>query len=215
MRFRPRLPAEPPSAADLAERARFQELVRASLPGVRAAAEAWRNGLAAFVTLLSTAIVLKGRTTTAELPFGWRVAVTALIGSGLALSVAGLWHALAAQAGTRPLAVTLADIHRDHGSVDGFEVATAIRVARRLTLARRTVALALLFLFLGTVLTWWAPGARPASVRVKYNTETVCGDLLSATGGELRISVPESASPLRIPLTAVGDISVVSGCAQR
>ncbi|MEI7031867.1 hypothetical protein [Streptomyces pratensis] len=159
MNLVPRLPERPPTQTDLADRDRFQALVRESLPSVRASAEAWRNGLAAFVTLIGTAVVIKGRTTTVDLPPLWRLAVTVLIGGGLALAVTGLWHALAAQSGTKPLAVTLADIQREYGSVDAFELATAIRAARRLTLARRAVALALACLFIGTALTWWAPGA--------------------------------------------------------
>lgn len=211
--LRPRLPQQPPSATDLAERDRFRDLVRESLPGVRASAEAWRNGLAAFITLLGAAIVIKGRSTTAELPVEWRLAVTLLVGGGLALAVAGLWHALAAQAGTRPLAVTLADIHRDHGSVDGFEVATAIRAARRLTLARRAVATALLCLFAGTALTWWAPGAKPASmVQVTHGATTTCGTLLSAEQGRLRISVTGHTGPVEIPLAEVGAMSVTTAC---
>ncbi|MFK0258603.1 hypothetical protein [Streptomyces sp. NPDC090445] len=84
---------------------------------------------------------MKGRTA-AELPTKWRLAVTLLIGGGLALAVTGLWHALAAQAGSRPLSVTLTDIHCEHGSVDAFHLATAIRAAHRLALARRAGALA-------------------------------------------------------------------------
>lgn len=161
MNLVPRLPAQPPTEADLAERDRFQALVRASLPSVRASAEAWRNGLAAFVTLIGTAVVIKGPTTAADLPPLWRLAVTVLIGTGLALAVTGLWHALAAQSGTTPLLITLAEIHREYGSVEKFEVETAIKAARRLTLARRTVAFALGCLFIGTALTWWAPSTQP------------------------------------------------------
>ncbi|MFK4595430.1 hypothetical protein RKD30_002097 [Streptomyces pristinaespiralis] len=210
--LRPRRPAGPPSAADLAERDRFRELVRESLPAVRASAEAWRNGLAAFITLIGAAIVIKGRGTTAELPFGWRVAVTVLVGGGLALAVVGLWHALAAQAGNRPLAVTLADIHREHGSVDGFEVATAISAARRLTRARRAVAVALALLFAGTALTWWAPAARPAFLKVTHGTGTTCGALLSADGGTVRLSVAGRAVPVGIPLASVDNMAVTGTC---
>ncbi|MBT2482967.1 hypothetical protein [Streptomyces sp. ISL-94] len=212
MTLRPRLPARPPSHSDLAERDRFQALVRDSLPGVQASAEAWRNGLAAFITLLGAAIVVKGRATTAELPTGWKLAVTVLVGAGLALAVAGLWQALAAQAGSRPLAVTLADIHRDHGSVDAFQVASALRAARRLTLARRTVALALGCLFAGTALTWWAPSAQPESVRVTHGTTTTCGALMSADGGTLRISVEGRTPPVEIPLAAVTSMALTAKC---
>ncbi|MEU2717298.1 hypothetical protein [Streptomyces sp. NPDC007205] len=158
MTFEARPPRRPPSPADLAERDRFQNLVRSSLPSARASAEAWRNGLAAFITLVGTAIVVKGRTSTADLPTAWKAAVTALVGGGLALAVAGLWQALAAQAGSDTQLRSLDDIHRVHGSIDMYEVAMAVRVARRITFARRFVACSLVLLSAGTVLTWWAPG---------------------------------------------------------
>ncbi|MFF2957008.1 hypothetical protein ACFVVU_37420 [Kitasatospora sp. NPDC057965] len=214
MILRPRLPQRPPSETDLAERDRFHALVHDSLPNVRASAEVWRNGLAAFITLVGAAIVVKGRTTAADLPTSWRLAVTLLIGGGLALAVTGLWHALAAQAGSRPLSVTLADIHREYGSVDAFHLATAIRSAHRLTLARRAVALALTCMFAGTALTWWAPGEAPVALRVTYGTGTgtACGTVLSTDGGMLRLTVPGQVAPAVVPLADVTSISPVSSC---
>ncbi|MFF9818454.1 hypothetical protein [Streptomyces sp. NPDC014006] len=158
MTFQAQRPQGPPSPTDLAERDRFQRMVRRSLPDARASAEAWRNGLAAFITLVGTAVVVKGRSSTTDLPTAWKAAVTALVGGGLALAVAGLWQALAAQAGAGPEVRSLDDIHRVHGSIDLYEVAMAKRITRRITFARRLVAWALVLLFAGTVLTWWAPG---------------------------------------------------------
>jgi hypothetical protein len=160
--YRPRLPEQAPTPADLAERDRFQKLVAESLPAVRASAETWRNGLAAFITLVTTAVVIKGRSTAAEVPTGWRIAITILIALGLALAVVGLWQTLTAQAGARPEALTLADIHERYGSVQAYQVATALRAGRRLTFARYAVAAALTALLTGIALTWWAP-AMPAT----------------------------------------------------
>jgi heme A synthase len=155
--YRPRLPDHAPTPADLAERDQFQKLVAESLPAVRASAETWRNGLAAFITLVTTAVVIKGRSTAAEVPTGWRIAITILIALGIALAVTGLWQALAAQAGTRPEALTLADIHHRYGSVQAYQIAIALQAGRRLTLARYAVAAALTALLTGIALTWWAP----------------------------------------------------------
>lgn len=154
--YRPRLPEQAPTPADLAERDEFQKLVAESLPSVRASAETWRNGLAAFVTLVTTAVVIKGRSTTADMSTSWRIAITILIALGLALAVVGLWQALAAQAGA-PEVLTLADIHTRYGSVQAYQVATALRAARRLAFARYAVAAALTSLLTGIVFTWWAP----------------------------------------------------------
>jgi len=160
-----RLPDQPPSAADLAERDRFDQLVRESLPAVQASAEAWRNGLVVFITLLGTAMVIKGRDTTTTLPTEWKAAVTALVGGGMALALVGLWFALAAQVGDRPLKITLAEIHSEYVSVDNFKVVMAIQAARKLDLARRTVGLALVLLLTGTTVTWWAPGNQESPAR--------------------------------------------------
>lgn len=163
--YRPRLPERGPTPADLAERDQFRKLVEDSLPAVRASAEAWRNGLAAFITLVTTAVLLKGRSTTSDLSGGWRVAVTIPVGLGLALAVVGLWQALAAQAGTQPELLTLEAIHARYGSIQAFQVVTAARAARRLVLARYAVATALVLLLTGITLTWWAPAVSVAACK--------------------------------------------------
>lgn len=155
--YRPRLPAAPPTQADLAEREQFRALVADSLASVRASAEAWRNGLAAFVALVTTGVVVKGQDTIAGVPTGWRVAITALIALGLASAVVGLWQALTAHAGAKPEVLTLDDIRSRYGSIHAYQVITALRAARRLMLARYAVAAALVLLLTGTILTWWAP----------------------------------------------------------
>jgi hypothetical protein len=96
--------------------------------------------------------------------------------------------------------------------VDGFEVATAIRAARRLTRARRAVAVALVLLFAGTALTWWAPAPRPAFLKVTHGSGTTCGVLLSADGGKVRLSVAGRAGPVEIPLTSVDSMAVTGAC---
>jgi hypothetical protein len=62
-RARPRR-ARPVSAA---EREAFDALVKKSLPAVRSMVAAWRTGLTALVTLVTTGIILKGRTDTTSL----------------------------------------------------------------------------------------------------------------------------------------------------
>lgn len=155
--YRPRLPAAPPTKADLAERDQFRALVADSLTSVRASAEAWRNGLAAFVALVTTGVVIKGQDTMAGVATGWRATITVLIALGLASAVVGLWQALSAHAGAKPEVLTLDDIRSRYGSVQAYQVITALRAAHRLVFARYAVAAALTLLLTGTILTWWAP----------------------------------------------------------
>ncbi|GAA2650791.1 hypothetical protein [Paractinoplanes durhamensis] len=213
-RFRPVLPARAPAASDLAERDRFTELARESARAVRTSAEAWRNGLAAFITLVTTGVVLQGRNSVATLAVGWRVAATLLVAAGLTAAVAGLWQALTVQAGI-PVAIALPEVRRRFGSLQALEIATAVRDARRLRLARRWVAAALALLLAGVVVTWWAPAAPakpPGYVRVEHGSETTCGTLRSADGGVVRVAVAGRHDQVVIPLAAVANLTVVAAC---
>jgi hypothetical protein len=218
--FRPRRPTSGPSAFDLAERDAFAALSAASLDAVRASAEAWRNGLSAFIALVTTGVVIKGRDTTGALPVGWRVAVTVLIGGGLLAAIVGLWQALAAQAGTRPRATTLSDVHSRYGSVAAYRVALARAAAARVGRAQYLVAVALALLLAGIVATWWAPAApsekksekKPAYLQVSHPGGPSCGTLSSADGGRLRLKSPGRHEPVVVPLTNVTGIKVVKAC---
>src|ERR1700733_12850339 len=90
-----------PRPISAADREAFDALAKEALPAVRSMAAAWRTGLTALITLVTTGIILKGRTDTTNLTVPWRIAVTLAIGAGLALAIMGLWHALAAEVGAR------------------------------------------------------------------------------------------------------------------
>ncbi|MFC8514455.1 hypothetical protein [Streptomyces sp. NPDC057257] len=214
--YRPRRPTTAPSAFDLAERDAFAEMSASSLDAVRAAAETWRNGLTAFLALVTTGVVIKGRDTTSALTVGWKAALTVLVGGGLLAAVAGLWQALAAQAGTRPRATTLSAVHARHHSVAAYKVALAAEAARRLGRAQYLVALALALLLAGTVVTWWAPAEeakeKPVYLKVAHLGGPSCGTLRSADGGKIRLRSPGRHEPVVIPLNQVTAMTVVRAC---
>jgi hypothetical protein len=208
-------PPTGPEPVNQAEKEAFAALVDASLPAVRASAQAWRNGLTALITLVTTSIILKGRDTTADLTTGWRLAITLTIGGGLAAAGWGLWQALAAEAGTRTSPLTLAEIHAEHASVAAYQVALAITAGQRLQAARNTVAVALALLLTGVLLAWWAPTA-PATpsayLEVTYLHQTSCGILQSADGGQLRLTTPGIHNPIVTSLTTITNLAVVPKC---
>ena len=162
-RARPQPGARPsagrPRPVSAADREAFDALAKESLPAVRSMAAAWRTGLTALITLVTTGIILKGRTDTTSLALPWRIAVTVAIGAGLALAIVGLWHALAAEAGARTRLHTLDDIRAEYASVQAYQVGQAAAAGRRLQTARILVAAALGLLLTGVLLTWWAPAA--------------------------------------------------------
>lgn len=133
---------------------------------MQASAEAWRNGLSAFLTLVTAGVIIKGRDTTAGLPVSWRVVITVLIGGGLALAVAGLWRVLAARAGTRYRLSTHQDIRRTCGTVEAYQVAVAKWAIDDLHIGRRLVFAALGLLLLGVGVSWWAPPRSHQSTRL-------------------------------------------------
>ncbi|MET7703110.1 hypothetical protein [Streptomyces sp. NPDC005485] len=214
--YRPRRPTRGPTPFDLAERDAFAALSAASLDAVRSSAETWRNGLSAFITLVTTGVVIKGRDTTSALPTEWRAALTALIGGGLLVAILGLWQALGAQAGTRPRATTLNAVHSRYGSVAAYKVALANIAAARLRRAQYLVAVALALLLAGIGVTWWAPaestGDKPVYLKVAHQGRTSCGTLRSADGGMLRLKSPGRHEPAVIPLGDVTNIEVVRSC---
>jgi hypothetical protein len=178
-------------------------------------AAAWRTGLTALVTLVTTGIILKGRTDATDLAIPWRIAVTLAIGAGLALAITGLWLALTAEVGARARLHTLDGIRAQYASVQAYQVGQAAAAGRRLQAARTLVAAALGLLLAGVLLTWWAPAAPakpPAYIEVTRAGGTVCGTLASADGGILRLTIAGVHDSVAIPLTAVTNLAVASSC---
>jgi hypothetical protein len=213
--YRPRLPDVPPSTRSLAEQAAFEELSRQSLSAVRQSAEAWRNGSAGLLALVTTGVVVSGRDLAAGLAAPWRAAVSILIVVGIALTLVGLWQALGAQAGTRARRMSLTQIRRIHGSLDGYRLWLADEAANRLRIARLAIASALVLLLAGVVLSWWAPAAPtspPAYFRVQTSDGVICGELESADGGTIRLLVKGEHATNTIPMSRVTNLGVVRQC---
>jgi hypothetical protein len=215
-------PVPPPPAAPLprpvsaADREAFEGLVKDSVSSVRSMASSWRTGLTALITLVTTGIIITGRTSTTGIPVLWRIGVTAAIGGGLLLALAGLWIALAAEVGTRVRVQSLDQIRTGYASVQAYLVGQAKAAGERLQLARTLVGIALVLLVTGVLLTWWAPAAPqspPAYLKVaQKGGGSVCGTLQSADGGVLRLTVAGAHQPATVPLTSVTNLAVVASC---
>jgi hypothetical protein len=208
-------PPPRPRPVSAADQKAFDRLVKDSVSSVRSMASAWRTGLTALITLVTTGIIITGRTTTTQLTTPWRIAVTAAIGGGLALALAGLWLALAAEVGARIRLQTLDGIRARYASVQAYLVGQAVGASRRLQTAKTIVAIALGLLVTGVLLTWWAPAAPmspPAYLQVTTRGNTVCGTLQSADGGIVRLSVAGANEPAAIPLTTVTNMTVAASC---
>ena len=212
---RARKPAKAPSTTDLDERDRYAKLTAGSIDTVRGTAQTWRTGLAAFITLVTTGVVIKGRDTTVGLTTGWRTLITVMIGGGLLLAVLGLWQALAAEAGTDPKKQTLQDIRAVHGTLTTYEVYLAAKAARRLQWGRRAVAGAVTLLLAGIAVTWWTPATAPSPpgyIAVAHGHAITCGTLQPAGAGQLRLTVHGSHNPVTIPFSQITNLALTTAC---
>lgn len=190
--YRPRRPQRAPTPSDLAERDAFAALVNDSLPMIRASAETWRNGLAAFITLVTAGVAISGRDTTADLPWHWRVIVASFTLGGLLIAVFGLWQALGARAGATAGKQTFREVQDIYGSVAAYKVSLAITAARRLSIARRAVAVALTLILVGICTAWLAPtrAAQPTgALHVDPHETATYGTLVSEDSQYLRLTV--------------------------
>jgi hypothetical protein len=208
-----RLPTRGPTPDQIADRERWEAMTSASLSSVQAAAERWRTGLAAFVTLITGGLLIKGPQAASDLTTGWRIVITLLAGAGLALAVVGLWLALRAAAGA-PGSVSYPDIVRRFGGVRQFEVACARRASDTLRWAKVTMACSLSLLALAIFAWWWAPARRAPAPRLQISVggSTVCGKLLSADGQQFRVQVDGEAGPRTIPFNRVENVRVGPSC---
>jgi hypothetical protein len=209
-----RKPAAGPTAESLADRARWQELSEQSLSSTQAAAEKWRAGLAAFVTLATGGLLLKGPGTASDLTVGWRIALTVLALGGLLAAIAGLWLALQAAAGA-PAKLSLTEVVARYGGVRQFEVACALAASAQLRLARLVVAGSLL-LFVAAIGTWWwAPLASPQPpglISITTPRGAVCGTLVSGNGGALTVQLANGAGQVQVPPGAATTMQIVAAC---
>jgi hypothetical protein len=206
----PSAPPQPPTAADEADRDQFGKFVDAATKNVQDSAEKWRTGLAALVTLSTTALLISGPTSSADLEGGARLIVVGLLATGLVAAVAGLWLALSAASGV-PTIVTYAGIRAKFSSMRAFEVANASRAVRKLNWARRLVAISLVAFLAGMVCWWLAPKAEP-SITVFSPAGKFCGRLESADNHVFRVLVQGESAPRDIPFDQVTNVAVVSGC---
>jgi hypothetical protein len=215
----PAAPAAPsagrPRPVSAADREAFDALVKEALPAVRSMIAAWRTGLTALITLVTTGVIVTGRTTTSAMTGPWRVGVTLAIGGGLAVATTGLWHTLTAEVGARARLYSLDDIRARYASVQAYQVGQAAAAGRRLQTARMLVGAALALLLTGVLLTWWAPAAPakpPAYLVVTRLGGSVCGVLDSADGGIVRLTVTGAHNLVAIPLTTVTNMTVTASC---
>ena len=209
-----RRPQNPPSLADLAERDQFATLAAGSAEAVRGSAKAWETALTAFITLITTGVVIKGRDSTDGLPIAWRLLIVVLAGGGLLLAVAALGLTVAAEAGTRPQTWTLREIRATYGTLNAYQVYLAVQAARRLRLGIQLAAAAMALLIAGVMATLLAPGAatQMTYIAVTHGQSITCGTPEQAPAGQMRIVIPGASEPVTISTAQITAVMLTMTC---
>jgi hypothetical protein len=214
-----RRPTQAPDDVAFDNLNRWARLTAASAATATSTAQTWRNGLAGFVTLLMSVLILQG-SDVADLGSPWRYVVTAAIGLGAVASVVGLWLALRAEA--PPLMSRALDrVIADHGSVAAYERSVQTASARSLAWAKGWVMTALVAILAGTM-TWWLAPVNDAGPDAKAfvsarwidgnTTMSACGASLPAPDGELQLQIEGADTPVRVQLTSVQSVRAVAAC---
>jgi hypothetical protein len=198
-------PGPAATVADLRRVQARQELLRSELGRVRAAAAAWRTGLAGLLVALTGFSLVKGRAEVGELAYGWSVAVGILLAAAIVTGVCAALAILRAAHG-RP---RIADVSRLPPAVV-LDHDEALASARAL---RAGIVLALLcgaLLVTAVATTWYGPPAAGASVKVTTPAGVTCGSSLRVDGQSLIVRTGDGE--IRLPLSSVSNVSATKTC---
>ncbi|MFI6999335.1 hypothetical protein [Nocardia sp. NPDC050175] len=210
-----RRPAHGPALSAARDIAEWDALVAGSLDRATATAEKWRAGLAGFVTIITSVLLLKGPDAQ-KIERPWNLLVIALLIIGVALLVAGLWKALAASA-PQSRSQTYAAVIDHHGTVRGYLIAVANTIYRSLDHAKLFVLAALVVFGLG-ITAWWLVPQTPEKPKAALVSVTMptgvssCGTLVDSSNGTITVQ-PVGAAAVSILLRDTASVTIVDRCA--
>lgn len=183
----------------------IQRLLLDELPRVRAAATAWRNGLAALLAGLLGFSLVKGRSDIGELAAPWHVIVGVLLLGALVAGTYGALRLLWAANGL-PSIVDRGKVgsERSANHVEAVEAAGALRQGRAASLSCGALLVA------AVAITWYGPAKGAPQLRVTTPTSTVCGSVVRLDAGALTLKT--DSGEITVDLTVAAGIRAVETC---
>ncbi|MFF3877146.1 hypothetical protein [Streptomyces sp. NPDC001978] len=195
-------PARPEHAARAHERYR---ILQTELPRLRAAAAAWRNGLAGLLAALVGFGLIKGRSEIDKVASPWHIVVgTILLFALLSGAVGALW--------------LLRACNGDPASVPTSSLVTGVAADHCAALAglrdlRRGIAGTLLcaaLLVLAVAFTWYSPGREGPKLRVQIPGALLCGSVEGVNRG--RLTLRTDAGSVIVDLGQALTVAPVEAC---
>ncbi|MGW5343559.1 hypothetical protein [Streptomyces sp. HUAS TT3] len=206
----PELRPGPPATPHDLHRAEYREELPggAELERIRAAALAWRGGLAGLMAGLVSFGLVKGRSDVTQLApaAGWTagvlLALSAVAGAGAAWLVLRAAHGMPQVVPASQLPDRLAHAHQ-----------LAVSAARDLRRGSALVVVHAALLLAAVGVTWYGPERAAPQVEVLTPDLTACGTVRQVGDGAL--TVRTRSAELRIPLDRVLGVKAVNACPQR
>jgi len=191
----------------------WNNYVANSLQRETASAERWRTGLAGFVTILTTALVITGPANVEGLAAEWKWLVVGLLGVGIITALRAAWVAQSAASPTSNGVEQLHELLEKWGSVRSYEVAVAASSASQLRIAKVYMAASIVALVLGVLAWWLVPTAEPPGTIVKIETKSqiFCGALQSIEDGTVVVSTAPGVQE-RVSILSVTKLAEVDSC---
>jgi hypothetical protein len=185
-------------------------LVREELPRIRAAALAWRNGVAGLLAGIVGFGLVKGRTDVGQLASPHDAVVGGLLLTALLVGTIAALHLLRAAHG-RPVLLDLRDQGQGGddptGDVDHAETLAAARaLLRGLVLALICGA----FLCAAVGLTWYGPAKASPRLQVTTPSGAHCGEVVRLESGQLRLKT--RGGEIQVDLTQAMGLRPVDAC---
>jgi hypothetical protein len=198
-------PGRTPTVAELRRAQDHHRLVLGELTRVRAAALAWRNGVAALLAGLLGFGLIKGRSEVDGLPPEWSAIVGLLL---LASLIAGAGAALALLRAShgRPGLVATADLSSSIAS-DHIEAVASAR-ALRSGILLGFLCMALLIAAVGT--TWYGPERDAPRLQITNGTTNACGTVIAIRDG--KVTLKNGSRVTVTDLTTAQDLQPVASC---
>lgn len=172
---------------------------------VRAAATAWRNGLAGLLLALTGFTLITGRSDVGQLARPAGIAAGLLLAASLIAGGAGAWLLLRAAHGVPRVLPATGPV--DPVALDHEEALDALRDLRagRLLVLLHTVLLAA-----AVATTWYGPAREDPVLRIRTDTQSLCGAPGAVRGNILELKTPEG--PLAVDLSRVTQLAPAASC---
>ncbi|WP_287001871.1 hypothetical protein [Gordonia sp. UBA7860] len=210
-----RRPTQPPPADAAANLAAWDLLLDNSIERATATAEKWRAGLAGFIALITSLLIIKGPDAQ-KIPAPWIYVLVIAFAAGIVLAIIGLWKAQSASSPGLD-SVDYTEVIKKYGSIRTYSVAVAIGSADKITTAKRFVAGALIALGVGVVAWWLVPASEPQAteqVRVTLRSgATLCGKITeTAPAAGLPLKLSGTQTTIRVPVADLLSVTSVADC---